>query len=338
MMAPSRKLKTTDVYSESFKTVKVFGAPTGEEMANKVVITEQRESLDINGYPRLHTSPDLDEPDTNGVYRFNTKNDAVDPNLRAVIVRGKSEYHSYLMEFEDNDTGVVVCLTRQEGTQFYFNLRIMPLSTLADLIATPDSKNDPELTIELPEDDVIKANYTIIKSSTGETEYKSHKIEIRLGYTEEINNQIRQNLEFEAGEQVTYFANRYFDLVAELKQELGDEHQETHPLKVDPEVKAAIWKLIGTTLISIVGLALGGYYAQIFQGGRWIVPVAAAIRSLYANTMGLLYALNWLPVCCGGRRNTNPSNNLVAVPNTGANSNQGTSLLIDIPDDNQLVL
>lgn len=328
----SKKQKNNEgSYAKSFKPSIVYGMPTSAEMANQVFLAEQEEVYDSNQNQMQYSSLGYDEtsgnPDAMSIFVLKTKDTGVQPNLRPVTVRGKSDFtHSFLIEAAPNTIGVSILLLKQvdNENEIYCNVRYLPYSTLSDI--TTDTAGDI-IQVTLPDTNIVKLNVTLKPTTTGEVLFRTHKTEVDLeNTTNEEVIRLKGYLEIDGANTVAFLASQI------LETESDPNNSQAYTISLSAEDLALpdwITKERVLTGALIVGVVITGS------------SLAVAIAS--GNVAGAVFSSLSLLVV-GGR--TAVANDLIKIPtaeearqnamerNFNAAMNADAPIVVTVPSGN----
>lgn len=195
-------------YAEQFKPAQILGAQTLNEFANNSYLQERKEGYDAAGMPILYSSNSPTEPDLNSLYRLDTLQVNVQPVIRPVEVSGKTDFQSFLIELQDNCTGLTLVMLQESDGAVFCNVRLLPFSTLEQLL-NPTASKSGLLKIKLPVHNIIKLNVTLKASNVGEVLYQTHKTDITLDdLSDDDRLKLKARLELNAAKSIAHYVSQ----------------------------------------------------------------------------------------------------------------------------------
>ncbi|ASW73005.1 hypothetical protein IQ37_09955 [Chryseobacterium piperi] len=195
--------------------------PKPAKILNLRSLTELNESLYLsrNSDNAYFSVKKTDNNNDRDVFNMQTSNVSIQPIVRPVIsTKGKrtNNYQSFVIEPKDKATGIAVIMIKLEENQTFFcNVRILPLSTLAD-IAEPEM-DSKLLTINLEKSKcVLKTDITITASNTGEALYSVHDVDVNaisnLVTPDEIVA-LKRELEFQGSKLIAHYFQEILEII-----------------------------------------------------------------------------------------------------------------------------
>lgn len=265
---------TATSYAEQFKPALILGAQTLSDLANNSYLQEKKEGYDSTGMPILYANDTPAEPNLNSLYRFDTLQTNVKPSVRQVEVSGKTDFTTFLIELQDGSTGLNLVMLQESNGMVFCNLRLLPFSSLSQLINTTGSSGPGLLRIKLPTANIIKLNITLKASNVGEILYQTHKTEIALDdLSDEDNLKLKAKLELEAAKTAAHYVSQ---MVALTSPDPATDNSNKSKLQV-----AAIPKVAALTLFALPDIT-----KKLVLGCTLVATSVGAIVS----TIGILTA------------------------------------------------
>lgn len=199
-------------YSSEIKPAKILNLRSLKELNESVYLTRNSDNVYFSVKKVEHNAE-------RAVFSLGTSSINIQPIVRQVQCtkgRRSNNYISFAIEPKDKSMGLAVIMIKlEEHHTFFCNVRILPLSTLAD-IAEPEAESKL-LTVNLEKSKcVLKTDITITASNTGEALYSVHDVDVSaisdLVTPDEIV-ELKRELEFQGSKLIAHYFQEILDIV-----------------------------------------------------------------------------------------------------------------------------
>ncbi|PWN63948.1 hypothetical protein [Chryseobacterium viscerum] len=206
-------------YSSVTKPAKILNLESLNDLNERLYLIKNSE---INYLDTKSAEPKKTEHNSERfVFNLQTSDINIQPSIRLVncLNRGGKRYNhfqSFVVEPKDKSTGIAVIMVKLDDPKvFYCNIRILPLTTLNEIVVPDyDSKL---LTINLEKSKwTLKTDITITPSDTGEAQYSVHDVDVsaisELVTQDEIVA-LKRELEFQASKLIAHYFQEILSIV-----------------------------------------------------------------------------------------------------------------------------
>ncbi|KAB1230803.1 hypothetical protein [Chryseobacterium viscerum] len=206
-------------YSSVTKPAKILNLESLNDLNERLYLIKNSE---INYLDTKSAEPKKTEHNSERfVFNLQTSDINIQPSIRLVncLNRGGKRYNhfqSFVVEPKDKSTGIAVIMVKLDDPKvFYCNVRILPLTTLNEIVVPDyDSKL---LTINLEKSKwTLKTDITITPSDTGEAQYSVHDVDVsaisELVTQDEIVA-LKRELEFQASKLIAHYFQEILSIV-----------------------------------------------------------------------------------------------------------------------------